>query len=106
MSSKIKEALNQLLGLIDNEILVFSNELDPSEVSNAQFQIDKAGDAYEKPLRNCDVGTVAEQKERFDKYCSSRKCNKCPVYFQNQKSVDCGLWWAQMPYENEVANES
>lgn len=54
MSSKAREALNQLLGLIDNEILVFSNGLDPSEVSNAQYQIDKAVEAYEEPPRNCD----------------------------------------------------
>lgn len=31
MSSKQKEALNQLLGLIDNEILVFNDGLDASE---------------------------------------------------------------------------
>ena len=58
-------------------------------------------DVLKEPLRNCDVGTIAEQKERFDKYCFSRKCYECPVYFQNQKSVDCGLWWAQMSYVKE-----
>lgn len=102
MSSKTREALNQLLGLIDNGVLVFSNELDTSEVCNAQYQIDKADEALAEPLRNCDIGTVVEQKERFDKYCASRKCYECPVYFQNQKSADCycGLWWAQMPYDD------
>lgn len=98
MSSKTREALNQLLGLIDNGVLVFSNELDTSEVCNAQYQIDKADEALAEPLRNCDIGTVAEQKERFDKYCFSRKCYECPAHFQ--KSVDCGLWWAQMLYDD------
>jgi hypothetical protein len=42
MNNKLRDALNQLLGLIDNRILVFSDELDPSEVCNAQYQIDKA----------------------------------------------------------------
>ena len=70
MSSKLREALNQLLGLIDNGILVFSNELDSSEVSNAQYQIDKADEALDEPLRNCDERTMAKvytAQEMFDK---------------------------------------
>jgi hypothetical protein len=54
-------------------------------------------DVLKEPLRNCDVGTAREQKERFDNYCESIECNKCPAYFD--KSIDCGIWWSQMPYE-------
>lgn len=110
MSSKTREALNQLLGLIDNGILVFSNELDPSEISNAQYQIDKAGEAYEKPLRNCDIGSADEQLKRFEDFClkhigcaketGGRHCVGCPL---EKASVNitqkCELYWAQMPYE-------
>ena len=31
MSSKLRDALNQLLGLIDNEILVFNDSIETSE---------------------------------------------------------------------------
>lgn len=55
-------------------------------------------------IRNCDVGTVREQKERFDNYCESIECNKCPAYFD--KSIDCGIWWSQMEYEKEINNGS
>jgi hypothetical protein len=105
MSSKTREALSQLLGLIDNEILVFSNELDPSEISNAQYQIDKAGEAYEKPLRNCDVGTAKQQKARFDKFCDSHSdCNACPLADCDDE-VGCTYAFMQRTYESEIADE-
>lgn len=107
MSSKQREALNQLLGLIDNEILVFNDGLDASEVSNAQYQIDKADEAHSEPLRNCDIGTVEEQDERFKNFCLSYyepcnvdgECWKCPLF---KTKARCPIAWAQMPYESEV----
>ena len=101
MNSKHREALNQLLGLIDNEILVFSDGLDPSEVSNAQFQIDKADEALALPRRNCDVGNAKEQSIRFHSYClehnnSNVNCINCPIHKEKGR---CELVWAQMPYE-------
>lgn len=71
MSGKLRESLNQLLSLIDNEILVFSNELDPSETSNAQYQIDKADEALAEPLRNCDLFDT--ECEAWDAFSSVRQ---------------------------------
>ena len=58
--------------------------------------------ALSTPLRNCDIGTVEEQAERFDEFCYNHRsrekgCGGCPI-------LDCGvscceLAWAQMPYE-------
>ena len=52
--------------------------------------------------RNCDVGTVEEQAERFHSFCESNKqcgdvysCERC----QLNSIEDCELAWAQMPYE-------
>ena len=115
MSSKAREALNQLLGLIDNGILVFSNELDPSEVSNAQYQIDKTDEALTEPIRNCEVGTAEEQSKRFREFCSAHKyvssdfsiiCrgfgkNRCPFFNARAKSK-CEFAWSQMPYEGKM----
>ena len=98
MSSKLREALNQLLGLIDNEILVFNDSIEPSEMSQAQYHIDKAGEAYEEPLRNCDVGTAEEQAERFFKFCTPKRCDECKSH-EDDSFYGCVLRWCQMPYE-------
>ena len=56
--------------------------------------------ALSAPPRNCDVGTVAEQDERFYKYCYNHRsheicCGKCPIFGE----PCCELAWSQMPYE-------
>ena len=55
-----------------------------------------------KTTRNCDVGTVAEQAERFHSFCKSNKqhgdvysCERCRL----NSIEDCELAWSQMPYE-------
>lgn len=95
MSSKLRDALNQLLGLIDNEILVFSDPLEPSDISQAQYHIDKAGEALAEPLRNCDVGTAEEQIKRFfdEYYAENSKCT------HRWSFGGCAIYWVQMPYE-------
>lgn len=53
--------------------------------------------------RNCDVGTVKEQAERFNKFCESHpykdgvgcRCANCEL-----DSSNCEIAWAQMPYES------
>ena len=99
MSSKLREALNQLLGL-DNGILVFDKSLEPSEISHAQYHIDKAGEAYEEPLKNCEVGTAEEQYNRFIHCCTSRKipCRRSDTF----SCTKCYAVWSQLPYESEV----
>ena len=59
-----------------------------------------------RPLRNCDVGTDVEQADRFNKFCGKQgdECaiggkGNCPI-FKGHK-VDCGIVWAQLPYEKE-----
>lgn len=59
-------------------------------------------DALALPRRQCDVGTVDEQKKRFDDYCVTNRsddlgCLDCPAYGKG----DCEFRWAQMPYEKE-----
>lgn len=64
--------------------------------------------ALAKPARNCDVEGVAEQEDRFEKFCDAHKhvgddganwCScDCPCY----NATECGIRWAQMPYEGEA----
>ena len=65
--------------------------------------------ALAAPARNCDVGTVKEQSQRFDSFCDAHKyvgndgvnwCSRtCPCY----NDINCGVNWAQLPCESEVA---
>ena len=60
------------------------------------------------PLRNCDVGTPAEQTIRFKKFCIDNRtendfgCGDCPCYSEDSDTDKCGILWAQMPYESEA----
>lgn len=62
--------------------------------------------ALAEPLRNCDVGTVQEQRERFDNFCKKGDLGVyCAYDCPCRQSFDCKLAWAQMPYEaNEKGN--
>ena len=59
----------------------------------------KAKAALAEPVKNCEVGTVEEQEDRFRRYCNSRGtfCGDCPLY--NNRRGECRFAWAQMPYE-------
>ena len=59
--------------------------------------IKKCFAALSSPPRNCDVGTVDEQLNRFSAFCMSRKCNECP--FVSSTYGECCVRWSQMPYE-------
>ena len=66
-----------------------------------------ANAALSAPLRNCDVGTVKEQAERFDEFCYNHRsrekgCGDCPLL----DGGPCELAWTQMPYEEVIATIS
>lgn len=71
-------------------------------------------EALKCKARNCDVGTLEEQADRFDEFCQSQReyiddfhgwdCRKgCPIgriVDENNKFCDhCQLIWSQMPFE-------
>lgn len=62
--------------------------------------LDKAKSVLSAPPRNCDVGTVEEQAERYEKFCYAHRsrekgCGDCPLL---DGGPCCELAWAQMPY--------
>lgn len=69
---------------------------------------EKACSALAEPARNCDVGTIEEQKRRFNKFCDSNadpfdidnwQCGRqCPVYGK----CKCEFDWLQMPYGEDA----
>ena len=53
------------------------------------------------PPRNCDVGTIEEQTNRFRDYCCG-KCDgsKCKhAIYMEDTIYKCAIEWTQMPYE-------
>lgn len=76
----------------------------------AEKIVELANAALAAPPRNCDVGTIQEQDERFAMLCPKRRWGNCMlcrtrarlVDFLNSKKTkvrECTLVWAQMPYE-------
>lgn len=76
-----------------------------SEVKEKCKAIYNAKHAIEAPARNCDVGTLEEQRARLEDFCDKRTgrdtlgrsycCENCP-YIDDK---DCGLTWANAPYQ-------
>lgn len=88
---KVREALKRICDWFDDCGLYeeAADEMDD--------MLEEAKNALSAPRRNCDVGTPAEQAERFKAFCAtlddekdsgSKACN--PYYI---------LMWSQMPYE-------
>ena len=54
--------------------------------------------ALAEPPRNCDMGTVKEQSERFFKFCKPKRCDECKSH-EDDSFYECVLRWSQMQYE-------
>ena len=62
--------------------------------------LDKAKAVLSAPPRNCDVGTAAEQHERFYNFCDKvEECKECPLWRGGGLTSKCSVYWAQLPYE-------
>ena len=94
MSSKQREALSEILQLIDKWRT--DGVLEHWQYSQL---FDIADKALALPLSNCDVGTDEEQEVRFNHFCGSHmRCCGCPLW---DLQGDCGIKWAQLPYKKE-----
>jgi hypothetical protein len=80
-----------------------------TECVNGCEALRKAKAALDAPPRNCDVGTVGQQDERFTAFCNRHfsavgLCDKaCPCRDFNMIGGACPILWGQLPYESEVA---
>lgn len=122
---KLKTALQRLLKWTETHTGIYSIRVcpkkdDPDKVAKEKVRaIALAHNVLSLQRRNCDVGTVKEQTERFNDFCERNMqhykdmfgdgldgwdCKEnCPV----GKMIDCGkavadrcqLAWAQLPYE-------
>ena len=119
MSSKLREALEKF-NAVDLSGLEFPLDGDSSTIYNynkkeitipywrvaellngVKEAQDMAKSVLSAPPRNCDIGTVKEQAERFDEFCYNHRsrekgCGDCPLL---DGGPCCELAWTQMPYE-------
>lgn len=96
MSSKLREAVSRLVREIQDGMLVDVSS--KFECDLAKTLLEDVKSALAEPRRNCDVGSVREQDLRFDDFCNSHQCDKCPM---KKILATCSLGWANMPYEEE-----
>ena len=106
MSIKLREALSEIIDLIDK----WRNDGQMEHWQYSQL-FDIADNALSEPPRNCDVGTAEEQEIRWHANCGIGipNCKHCKVYEQARKSglvddknmiqFDCRFIWGQMPYQ-------
>ena len=98
MSSKLREALSDACYAMFNFLKTQNGGYEEMAIA-----LDKAKSALAEPVRNCDVGTVDEQLDRYGLFCQ----NECPVCEERHSCHICGeryrmkcmAAWAQMPYE-------
>jgi hypothetical protein len=95
MSSKLREALSKASIYLSWATHGHLTEDDAKEC------LEVVDTALAEPLKNCEVGTVEEQKQRFDAFCSRGNCDNCPFEEEGVWS-NCAIRWSQMPYESEV----
>ena len=107
-AKKMREALDSIYNKLET--------LDVEEDSYADEVISSVKSdivaALYAPPRNCDVGTVAEQAERFRRFCETHKpyesqfteegellCPSTGCELIACNYGQCALAWSQMPYE-------
>ena len=98
MTSKQREELQRISAAITvnslpNEVRTIVCKISLEEVKHIVDTI------LADPLRNCDVGTVCEQVERFQWFCDTRPCDMCTLKNKVNETLDCAIHWAQMLYE-------
>ena len=99
--AKLREALKKVAES-SAEIMERVRYKDGLAFNTANYIADVARTALAAPPRNCDVGTAAEQAERYLHFCHNYpKCNGCPCVGQ-VKYHQCEFAWVQLPYKKGV----
>lgn len=99
--AKLREALETMNNLFERGVICTSYANSAEEMEQIEELYRKTKSALDAPPRNCDVGTVKQQGDRFTKYCESEVCQRkrCKSQVKALCIERCALAWAQMPYE-------
>lgn len=108
----LREALDAFINAVsDGKIGAVGNYPSKELVEYVDSIVKNAQNAISMPTRNCDVGTVEEQKNRYKQFCEKHSgwdgrarfgCLNCPFI----DVEDCEFDWMQMPYEEYDNSDS
>lgn len=112
MSSKLRETVNDVvkhhcLACPYNGTKGCGLSVSKNESTYLCHKIKRLRSALAEPLRNCDVGSADEQRERHYKWCRKHGLDgdgKANCLGRDMSCNRCVLLWSQMPYESEVKN--
>ena len=96
MSIKLREAVACLVSEIEHRNIL--DDLGMFKRDTLRGILNGVKNALAEPIRNCDVGTVREQEERFMEFCGHCNCKSCKLTIDGI-SGNCEIVWSQMPYE-------
>ena len=105
-NNKLREALSDACYAMFNFLKTQSGGYE--EMANA---LDKAKAALAEPVKNCEVGTVEEQANRwYWRYHVGHLCQSCPLGPRKWSEIgaawSCFSEWLQKPYEEGESNGS
>ena len=103
-----REALKELRDNLAIHVMaapMFGGDHCEINVMEVKAMIEEADAALKEPLRNCDMGSVAEQTARMRENCNRYKpsCKGCK-YVTDLNEENCWLAWAQSPYDPTEAD--
>ena len=97
-NERMRDALKYIARICGEHINLRSDD-DPMNLA-----YEKAISALKYPLRNCDIGTAAEQTRQFEIFCETKRdkkgggCTGCPLL---ESQAGCEFAWGQMPCEEK-----
>lgn len=97
--AELRCALKEVGEAFDDDLIATNCEMTDDEIRRMDAVRWHVKCALSRAPRNCDVGTAAEQADRFKRFCDAHQCQgyydhpKCP--FDIDK---CEFEWGQMPY--------
>ena len=95
-NNKLREALDDIIDKIDT----WRSEGSMEHWQYSQL-FDIADAALAEPVKNYEVGTVAQQAKRLEEYCESEEVCKRKRCKSRAKALcieRCALAWAQLPF--------
>jgi hypothetical protein len=106
-SNKLRESLKEIADICDGK--------DIGGLDRLVSIYNIAKHALAEPLKNCEVGSIQEQAERFRSFCGMHKpevnefsehgellCPSTGCELIACNYGQCALAWTHMPYESEV----
>lgn len=99
MTANNMASMHEALMKIREYIITGNTGYEPKEL--LELILNWCDSSLTEPPRNCDVGTVEEQRRRKHEYCKETQCSGCPANKGGTISTDrCDFTWAQMPFDS------